>query len=301
MSPLELSETRFVDTAPTVVFGSDQLKVTPAAGGSETQTVTVTVNGAKTTSDIDSVSLCAYQTVGGDENCAIQDTTNTAKMTWTRATQQVALLAGDKSTWSEQQSTSTYSQHVLAMVLNFRFKVGAVARQGQWTLRVQAVDSSGTVSNIANQPMTVKYFGIISGRPGQTYSQWRDVPGAGARSALAENVTDGIVITNAPSYITMQLDDQFATSRSLSKVRISGGLPTDAVIPDQFAVDCNRGAAFNEPSADRLTTHHWAIEAVAATGEAGYSGTVNSCRLSMGAVVPLGGHTMDVSTGIRQA
>lgn len=280
-------------------ISSDPLVVTPGALGSTVQTVRVDVGDANTVSALASVVLCMYELKSGDPTCNEPNTSYTMKLTWTQDSGVFRLLPETATTWSEAESTSTYDAGNTSMAISFRFRVGAVAHAGQWVVAVQAIDREGGISNLVSQSATVNYSASITGRAPQNFSGRGSIGGGGTAYAL--NASDGTIVANAPSTVTIKIDGPFVSTDGSFRAGLMGGDPETPVRPGFVALDCSAGPSFVVASAVRLTTREQELQVnVGPTGEAGVSDSVNSCRLISGGRLPAGTYEAGVTTGIRQ-
>lgn len=292
-----------VNTPPIVArINSDPLTVTPGAHGSPVQTVLVDVGDADGIGSLRAVVLCMYEVEGGDGSCGKPDTTNTMKLTWTQSSNSFALLPDQQTTWSLANSTSTYNTADTAdtgITISFRFHVGAVSRSGEWAVAVQAIDQQGGASNIVSQRATVNYYASTSGRSAQNFTGRGSIGSGG--TAYAVNVSDGTIIANASSTVTIKLEGPFVSADGSVQAGLMAGGPATPVRPGFVALDCNAGPTFVIARAVRLSTQEQELQGeVGPTGEAGVSENVNSCRLTSGGQLPGVTYVTSVTIGIRQ-
>lgn len=279
---------------------AESLSVTPGARGSALQTVQVDVGDASTLSHLEAVVLCMYNLKSGDPTCDRPDTSYTMKLTWSQGTNTFRLLPDTQTTWSEVGSTSSYDPANTSMTMRFRFRVGAVAHAGRWGIKVRATDRDGGASTTAEQRVIVNYSASISGRAAQSFSGLGSIGSGGTAYAL--DASDGTVIANAPSTVTIKISGPFVSADSSATADLAPGRPTDAVPPRFVAMDCNAGPTFIIARAIRLTEVAQELQAdIGPTGEAGISDNVNSCRLISGGGLPTGTYEAEVTTGIRQS
>lgn len=290
------------NSTPTVGSVTTGMSITPTTGGSTVQQIDATVGDADSLLDLDTVVLCFYKTTGGDSTCASTDAQNTMKLVWTRSTNAFVLTAGTTTTWVNSASTTTtYSPTGTSMVVNFKFTAGRAALQGGWTGKVTATDVSAATAN-ASGTHTVNYFASITTREAQAFGTV-----AAAGTATAENISNGSIVANASTNVTM-LQTAFAGT-SGNAVGTSGGVmtgtPVTAVTATNVALDCGNAATYAGSSGQiRLTTSAQNLQTAqlaAGTAEAGVTSLVNSCRLTSGGQLPIGEYTATVTTGVGAA
>ncbi|MDP4015140.1 MAG: hypothetical protein U0990_02930 [Candidatus Nanopelagicales bacterium] len=256
----------------------------PAANGtSATYQIDATITDGNTLLDLNTVTLCLYNTAGGTSDCSSTDSQNTMKMVWTRADDAFVLTSGGSTYWADQTSLSDYTATNTAMDLNFKFKVGEAALQGDWTAKVTALDTSAGTHTVTDATHSVAYYGSVdTNRAGQSYGEL-----AKDGSANAQNISHGTLQVNGAtdiSYAVANLTDGTTTMTNM------GGLVTAAPDVTKFALDCLGGSAtYDNTGAARIAAGATEVHSNILTGgavEDGNTTNVASCRLATGGQVP---------------
>lgn len=283
------------NSTPTVASVTTGGTYQPATGGSVGYQIDATVGDADSLLDLNTVVLCLYKTTGGDSTCATPDAQNTMKLTWTRSANTFALLPGS-STWADNVSTTTtYSPTGTSMVVNFKFKVGQAALAGGWTGKVTATDMSAASAN-GSGTHTVNYFSSITSRASQAFG----TVASGATGVTIDNVSDGSIVANASSKVTMLQAAGFTDGTTTAG--IATGAAGSAVSATNVALDCGNAATYAGSTGQiRLSTSPATLQTPVlenGTSEAGTTSLVNSCKLINGGRLPVASYSATVTTGV---
>lgn len=291
------------NTAPTVDITSTTgaISASPTLTGSTAQTLAVDVGDADTLSDLNTVELCMYLTGVGDSTCASTDTTNAVKITWTRSTDTFAISPNSSTTWGLSGPVSGYVDTGLSMSMQFKFKVGAVARAGDWTVKVTATDNAAESTNdSAADVMSVNYFGAVTSQ--RASQSWTSVAAGAGAAQTKLNVSDGSLLANGASDVSMSQSAAFSMiTPTVATASIAAGNPGDPVNAGEVALDCKPAATYSDSGAIRLSTTPESFQAnvlTTGTSESGNTSLVNSCQLTSGGGLPVGTYSAAVVIGI---
>lgn len=302
VAPASAEEVITANTAPTVSSPSFTMPGTtnfePDAGGSdELYIYNVTVGDAETLNDVDTVSVCLYQSLNeaagageGDDTCTTINPANTVKLTWTRSTDVFAISAGASTFWTlgtaAEVSTRSGALTDTTAVLAFKFKVSEAMREGTWTAKVTATDISAAtaVDSAATKP--VNAYSAITVRSQQSYGT--------LAAGVAATATDSPTVTSNGA-TTMSLTAGDFVNGAYSFTLLTTGLTSTAPAAGQLTYDCIRAATFTEATATRIGSTATSLSTATSTGTAeGGTAVSNTCRIKHGGGRPVGTYSFTV-------
>lgn len=294
-------------SSPAFTMPGAQTNFEPDGGASdEVYTYGVTVSDADTLNDLDTVSVCLYHslkedglTLGeGDATCAAINPQNTVKLTWTRSTSTFAASTGTSTYWAlgtgADASTAPADLTATSGALAFKFTVSEAMREGTWTAKVTATDTSAAAATNSAVTEGVNGYSSITARTQKSFG-----------AALAANT--GSNSTDSPTIIA-----NGATTKSLTAGDFTDGTYTFALKTDgltsvgpaagQVTFDCNRASTFTEASATRVGSTATSLGSATASGVAeGGTAVDNTCRLMHGGGRPVGTYAFTVVNAVANA
>ncbi|HWM18932.1 MAG TPA: hypothetical protein VNO51_04550 [Ilumatobacteraceae bacterium] len=311
-TPASADELLTANTAPTVAGTSFTMPVPQTAfepdsdESDEVYAYNVTVGDAESLNDLQTVTVCLYQslkedaTAGeGDNTCTAINPANTVRLTWSQATDAFTIGAGASTFWAlDTVAPSTRSGALVdtTAAFVFRFTVSEAMREGTWTAKVTATDITAATDVNATVTALVNAYSAITVRDPQDFgtlaagapgAERTDSPIVTSNGATTLSLTAGDFVNGVYSY-TLKTDD--ATS----------------VAPDagEVTYDCNRAGAFVEGTATRVGSGVTLIGVAGATASGTVEGGVavsNSCRIMHGGGRPTGTYAFVVVNTIGNA
>lgn len=294
MGPARADDFNPENHTPVVTSVTGGLTVSPGATGSGEIDVNATVADADSLLDLNAVSLNFFNVY------AMPTPSTNFSIVWDRATETFSVDSGS-SIWAADlgSGTTTYTATGTSMVVNFRFKISSTAKAGTWTARVSATDMSTAWHQADGAANTVNYYSSITTRAPQANGTV-----AAAGTSLKENISDGTIVANGSSKVTMSQTAFAGTGGNAigTSAGIMTGTPATAVTATNVALDCGNASTYaGSASPFRLTTSAQDLitgQHTTPTVEAGSTALVNSCRLTSGGQLPVGEYTATVTTGI---
>jgi len=299
------------NTAPTVsspafTMPGTQTSFEPDAGSSdEAYAYGLTVGDAKTLNDVNTVSVCLYHslkedglTTGeGDNTCATINPQNTVKLTWTRSTNAFSISAGSSTYWAlgtgADASSGPSDLTATSGTVTFRFKVSEAMREGTWTAKVTATDTSAAAATDSSVTKTVAAYSSITARTQKDY-------GTVAANTAATATDSPMVTSNGAT--TMSLTAGNFSDGTYSFTLKTDGLTSIGPAAGQVTFDCKVGGTFDELTSTRVGTAATSIGTATSTGTAENGSSVsNSCRLQHGGQRPVSTYSFTVVNAVNNA
>ena len=298
------------NTAPTVGGTSFTMPLPQTAfepDGDESDEVyayNVTVGDAESLNDLQTVTVCLYQslkedaTAGeGDDTCAAINPANTVRLTWTQATDLFTIGAGASTFWAlDTVAPSTRSGALVdtTAAFVFRFTVSEAMREGTWTAKVTATDATAAIDEDATVTALVNAYSAITIRDPQDF-------GTLAAGAPGSERTDSPIVTSNGA-TTLSLTAGDFVNGVYSYTLKTNGATSVAPAAGQVTYDCNRAGAFVEGTATRVGSGVTSLGEATASGTAeGGAAVSNSCRIMHGGGRPTGTYAFVVVNTIGNA
>lgn len=296
-------------SSPAFTMPDAQTAFEPDAGASdEVYAYGVTVGDADTLNDLDTVVVCLYHslhedgsTAGeGDDTCTTIDPKNTVKLTWTRSTEAFAISAGASTYWAlgsgADASSAPADLAATSGSLSFKFTVSEAMREGTWTAKVTATDTSAAAATDSTVTDTVSAYSSITARTQKDFG-----------AALAANT--GATATDSPTVISNGKTTISLTSGDFSDGTYSFTLKTDGLTSagpaaGEVTYDCMAGGTFTEADAIRIAASATSLgtSSGTSTGTAeGGSAVDNACRLQHGGQRPVSTYSFTVVNTVVNA
>lgn len=283
--------------APTIGAVVASANAAPAEGGSAPITVAVSVVDLNSLNDLSTIVVCAYFT-GGDSTCATPNPANNVRMTYTVAgnvsSSSFAIAGGTSSTWSLDGSTALSSGLATLGTATFRFKVGEVAREGNWRYNVTVTDRTGATANQDSVLSTtaVAWYGEFTSAGIKAF-------GTIALGGSADVTKAHTVQANGGSKINYSTTSTWATANPGTPTLT---LDTDGLPGDQaFSYACSSGTTVSL-TPTYITTSASAptgLTSIKGTGTAeGGEATDDACRVYLGTAAPSALVTGEVTMAI---
>jgi hypothetical protein len=296
------------NTAPTVsspafTMPGGQTSFEPdAAESDEVYTYAVTVGDAETLNDLNTVDLCLYHslkedaTAGeGDNTCALINRQNTVKLTWTRSTNAFSISAAGSNHWrlgsgGPNAPIPPADLTATSGTVTFKFKVSEAMREGTWTAKVTATDTSAASATDNTLTKTVTAYSSITTRSQQNF-------GPVTANTAATATTSPTVTSNGATTVSLTAGN-FTNGTYTFALKTSGATSTDPAAAE-VTFDCNTGGTFTEATATRIATTATSLGGATATGTAeGGSAVSNTCRLKHGGGRPVAAYTFTVVNAV---
>lgn len=303
-SPANAEQVTPANTAPTVsspafTLPTGQTAFEPDSGASDgVYAYAVTVGDAETLNDLSTVSVCLYHSLKeggatggeGDSTCALINPANTVQMTWTRSTDGFTTSTGGSTFWALDTGTPSSRTGALTGttgILTFRFTVSEAMREGTWTAKVTATDTSDEVASDSTATKLVNPYSAISTRVQQNFGTLA-AGGVGGTKAAAPTV-----VSNGATTLSMTAGNFVNGSYSFT-LKTDGGTST-VPATGQITYDCQRAATFTEASATRVGSTATSLGSATASGTAENGTAVdNTCRIKHGGGRPVGNYSFTV-------
>lgn len=292
--------------SPSLTMPGSQTSFEPDAGSSdEVYAYGVTVGDAESLNDLNTVSVCLYHslkedgvTAGeGDSTCGTTNAQHTAKLTWTRSTNAFAISAGSSTLWAlgtgVDASSAPADLTATSGTLAFKFKVSEAMREGTWTAKVTATDTSAASATDSTPTKAVNAYSSITAR---TQKDFGTVATSGAPTA-----------TDSPTVVANGATAMSLTAGNFSDGTYSFTLKTDGATSvgpaaAQVTYDCNRAATFTESSATRIGSSATSLGTATSSGVAeGGTAVSNTCRIKHGGSKPVSTYSFTVVNAINNA
>jgi hypothetical protein len=309
-SPASADVLLTANTTPTVGSTSFTMPGTAAFepdsdASDEVYAYNVTVGDAESLNDLQTVTVCLYQSLKedasageGNDTCAAINPANTVLLTWTQATDAFTIGAGASTFWAlDTVIPSTRSGALVdtTAAFVFRFTVSEAMREGTWTAKVTATDITAATDQDATVTAVVNAYSAITVRDPQNFgllaagvgAERTDSPIVTSNGATTLSLTAGDFVNGVYSY-TLKTDD-------ITSVGPAAG---------EVTYDCNRAGAFDESTATRVGSGVTLIGVAGATASGTVEGGVavsNSCRIMHGGGRPTGTYAFVVVNTIGNA
>jgi hypothetical protein len=293
-------------SSPALTMPGTQTAFEPDGGASdEVYAYGVTVGDAQTLNDLNTVAVCLYHslkedgsTAGeGDATCGSINPQNTVKLTWTRSTNAFSISAGSSTYWSLGSGTDASSAPAdLAATtgsLAFRFKVGEAMREGTWTAKVTATDTSAAAATDSTATKTVAAYSAITTRVSQNFGTVAATSGATATASPT-------VTANGATTVSLTAGN-FTDGTYTFALKTDGATSTGPAT-GQVTFDCMAGGTFTEASATRIATAATSLGTATSTGTAeGGTAAANTCRIKHGGGRPVATYSFAVVNAVSNA
>ncbi len=293
-------------SSPALTMPGSQTSFEPdAASSDEVYAYGVTVGDAESLNDLDAVSVCLYHSLKedgitpgeGDSTCATINPQNTVKLTWTRSTNAFAVSAGTSTYWAlgsgADASSAPADLTATSGALTFRFKVSEAMREGTWTAKVTATDTSAASATDATVTKAVAAYSSITARTQKDY-------GTLAANTAATATDSPTVVSNGATNVSLTAGD--FSNGTYSFTLKTDGLTSVGPAAGQVTFDCKTGSTFDELTATRVGTTATSLGSATASGTAeGGSAVANTCRIKHGGQRPTSTYSFTVVNAVNNA
>lgn len=282
------------NSAPTVSSPTLSATISPDSGASDAvYSYSITVGDADTLNDLDTVTVCLYQTTVGDSTCATPDPTTDVRLTWTQSTNAFTLDDGSVNDYWALGTVADLSTSPALTgtsgTFTFKFTVSEATREGGWTAAVSATDTSASSASDSLATTTVNHYSAITTRVSQDFGTL----GSGLASGVTRTASPTVTANGQTTYSANAGDFTDGTYTFSLKTT---GLTSEEPGAAEVTLDCQVASTFAEASATRVgatSTELSATETATGTPEDG-SAVDNTCRLAHGGQLPVSTYSFTV-------